>query len=280
MEHGQRGDAALKLYLGIGIVKLLSLNLWGGRQAAVLFDYLKQQAETVDVFCFQEVLSAKDLNRVHPPERGRIHLLQELKQALPDFDCFFSLTSKNHDLGGKVDFELDVGLAVFVKNNLEVGLHTSYQIFGDKDEPIHDDFMIFPKSLQHLEIKRAGVQISLFNYHGIVMPGDKLDTPDRLEQSLKILNRLKAVKGPAVLAGDFNLMPETQSVLMLEGLYRNLIKEYAIGNTRNQLSWNAFGAVQNFADYMYVSPEIKLENFSVPYMEVSDHLPMILDFSF
>jgi len=33
-----------------------------------------------------------------------------------------------------------------------------------------------------------------------------------------------------------------------------------------------------FADYVLVSQEIKVKDFHVPDVEVSDHLPMVLDF--
>ena len=31
-------------------------------------------------------------------------------------------------------------------------------------------------------------------------------------------------------------------------------------------------------DYVFVSPEVKVIDFSVPNIEISDHLPLILDF--
>jgi endonuclease/exonuclease/phosphatase family metal-dependent hydrolase len=39
-----------------------------------------------------------------------------------------------------------------------------------------------------------------------------------------------------------------------------------------------FYGKQPFADYIFITPDIKVKNFEVPDLEISDHLPMILDF--
>jgi endonuclease/exonuclease/phosphatase family metal-dependent hydrolase len=36
---------------------------------------------------------------------------------------------------------------------------------------------------------------------------------------------------------------------------------------------------EKFADYTLVSPEVEVKNFSVPYTEASDHLPMYVEFN-
>ncbi len=62
--------------------------------------------------------------------------------------------------------------------------------------------------------------------------------------------------------------------------YQNLIKDYQIKSTRNRLSWELWPEdKQHFADYVFASPEINVVEFSVPDIEVSDHLPMIVSFT-
>lgn len=86
-------------------------------------------------------------------------------------------------------------------------------------------------------------------------------------------------KGGKVLCGDFNLLPQTKSIAMLEGRMRNLIKEYNIKTTRSKLNpYHGTPTEQHFADYVFVSEDIKVLDFKVPEAEVSDHLPMILEF--
>ena len=60
---------------------------------------------------------------------------------------------------------------------------------------------------------------------------------------------------------------------------RNLIIEKNIPRTRSKLSpfWGK-SDFQKFADYTFVSKNIVVKDFSVPDVEISDHLPMILEF--
>ncbi len=107
----------------------------------------------------------------------------------------------------------------------------------------------------------------------------KLDSEGRLRQTRQILEWLETQDVPAVVCGDFNLQPETKSVQdFTTAGYQNLIKNYAIATTRNRLAWEKWpDNKQPFADYTFVSPNLTVTGFSVPDMEVSDHLPMIID---
>ena len=66
-----------------------------------------------------------------------------------------------------------------------------------------------------------GGSLLVGNYHGIARPGSKLDNDERLEQSRAIRRALDAHDGPVVLIGDFNLLPDTESVRLLEAGLRN-----------------------------------------------------------
>ena len=117
------------------------------------------------------------------------------------------------------------------------------------------------------------------NFHGQSRPGDKLDTPKRIKQSKILSGILKKISGPKILCGDCNLMPKTQSIKIIErtGMV-NLISKYKIKNTRNSVSWERYNNRQHFADFTFVTPDIKVKNFKVPYTLASDHLPMVMGF--
>ena len=123
-------------------------------------------------------------------------------------------------------------------------------------------------------------EISVSNFHGIPFPGNKLDTDKRLTE-VKRTKEIIFSKGESqILVGDFNLLPETQSIKIFEEDMRNLIKEFNIQITRSTLSpFYGRPDFQKFADYTFVSPDVRVKNFTVPDVEVSDHLPMILEFS-
>ena len=131
--------------------------------------------------------------------------------------------------------------------------------------------------------------LHISNIHGISQPGDKKDNPARIRQTEQIINNNSKMNGPRIIGGDFNLLPDTRSIKMFEDQgYLNLIKKNKIKTTRNAHAWiqakemvadgYRFYGEQKFADYVFVSPEIKVKNFEVPNIEISDHLPLILDF--
>ena len=61
---------------------------------------------------------------------------------------------------------------------------------------------------------------------------------------------------------------------MLGDKYRDLIKEYKITSTRSALYENEL----RYSDFAFIDKDITVNNFSVPNVTVSDHLPLLLDF--
>ncbi len=258
-------------------MKLVCLNLWGARQGKLLFDYLKKQAETADIFCFQEVFDStsdvKVFDRAHP------HLLNKLQDLLPGFKSSFHPAYQGWIDRKRVDFQVTEGQAMFIRQGIQIKRVDAVFIYGDVNTQIKEDFTNEPKNLQFAQLKIGNKNLLIANVHGKWYPGDKLDTRERLKQSRRILEFLKIYGCSKILCGDFNLMPETESLKMLEGDLRNLIKDYEIKSTRNRISWQIYHNVQYFADYAFVSPDMKVNNFEAPYNEISDHLPLILDFN-
>ena len=216
---------------------------------------MDKNSPTTDIFCLSEV----------QPE-----LFSKLEFMLPHFRGFYEVGRFDKVMG------LTYGQAAFVKRGIEA------QILGKVDtfRNVYND-MGFAMSLI-LTINKKPVY--LMNVHGKARPGHKLDTPARARQSQKIINFLKSKEGPKIIGGDFNLMPSTYAVRLFEKEdYRNLIKDFEIKSTRNRLSWEQFASGpgfvrQYYADYVFVSPDVKVKNFEVPNVEISDHLPLILDF--
>lgn len=259
-------------------MQLLSLNTWGGTVYQPLMDYIKKQSESTDIFCFQEVFKHVSAQTPIKAEDARLHLYEELDNLLENFIGCFVGTSQGHTLTGPVNYPTEMGQAIFVKNNIQVLKSDAYPIFGNYHDTIKPDFSNIPRGLQHVQLDVAGKSLHIFNYHGIPKPGDKLDSPERLEQSRKIITVLKNITGPKILCGDFNLNPETKSIGLLEQEMRNLIKEFHIKSTRNRISWENHKNIQYFADYIFISSDIQVKNFQVPYYEISDHLPMFMEF--
>ena len=80
------------------------------------------------------------------------------------------------------------------------------------------------------------------------------------------------------MGGDFNLFPDTKSLeLIREAGFRDLIQEFSISTTRNRYAWEKYPTKYLFSDYVFVSSSLTVQSFEVPTVEVSDHLPMIVE---
>lgn len=257
-------------------MKLLSLNIWGGKIFSSLIDYLKEQQDKIDIFCLQEVLSVD--GRVTRNPNFKVNLWQELISFFPNFNHFFDSTFSGVTPEGKRAKHLKAGLGIFIKKSISIKSHGEIFLYRNKLSIVNYKLTNMPVNLQFVNIKINNKPVLIFNFKGIWYPGDKLDTPLRLKQSQKLLQFLKKYKSPKILCGDFNLLPNTKSIAIIEGQMQNLIKDYHIKTTRSTLNHYKGSHKQKFADYMFVSKEVKVIDFKVPDIAVSDHLPLILEF--
>ncbi len=254
-------------------MRLLSLNVWGGTIYGPLMDFVREQLLVTDIFCFQEVFSSKP-GAPEVSSGARMFLFEELSELLNNFDGFFCERSSGCDFERVINAPVSHGLAIFVKKSLKV--KSGGCEFIAETQELADHFI----KAQTLNLIVGNKSLSIINFHGVARPGEKLDTPERLDQSRKLADIWKSLgSAPKILCGDFNLMPNTESIQILQECGRNLIADFKIENTRNKISWDRFHNKQHFADYTFTSPEIQVTSFEVPYNEVSDHLPMILDFT-
>ncbi|MBI4036249.1 endonuclease/exonuclease/phosphatase family protein [Candidatus Daviesbacteria bacterium] len=261
-------------------MKLISLNTWGGRAFAPLMKFIQNHSSDTDIFCFQEVYKSSKTEVL--ADNSRANLLDDLSKALPNYEYFFCPMGNELDLINQYqadNLDLEIGLAVFWKKSLLVKHKGCNFVLKDQLENI-SIFASLAVILQQVTFDISGKQINIINTHGFPTPGDKLDSPIRLRQSQTTTTLLENLSGGKILVGDFNLMPNTKSIQMIEEHMRNLISESNIERTRSKLNPHYNKADdQKFADYTFVSEDIKVRDFEVPNIEVSDHLPMILEFS-
>ena len=231
----------------------------------------------VDFYSFQEVFDTKeDVKQSH---ETRADIWEELSQIFLGYHRFYYPVMSGRDDSGEVPYSLTTGSGMFIKGEYKVDSEGDYFTYRRRFAPIQIEVKDEPVNLQYASIVTNGQTIHIYNFHGIWFPGDKLDTPERIEQSEKIIGFMKKAEGPKILCGDFNLMPETKSIALLASEYRNLIKKFNIGTTRSSLNtYRGTEFEQKFADYVFVSNDVKVKSFSVPEVEISDHLPLILEF--
>lgn len=239
------------------------MNLWQGKLRGEILAFLGRERGSTDVFCFQEMGMG-----------GAAALRDGVAAALPGFSAYES-RSYEHETMPVTSHNCLMG---FVSDGVEVT--------GSGDLVLCRKFQVIAKDgsrwmmgsrLQWIGLRHRGRGFTVANTHGIWFHSTKTDNPRRLAQSRRIAEFLSRRGGPRVLCGDFNLLPDTESIRTLErsGLV-NLITQNGIRSTRS--SHYPEEKPHRLADYVFVSRDVRVDGFSVMGDEVSDHLPLRLDF--
>lgn len=258
-------------------MKLLSLNIWGGREYFELISYLEKTVSGVDIYCFQEVFDTRD--DITYSHEIRADIWERLDEVFLDYHRFYYPAMAGFDDKGEVNYNLTTGLGMFVRHDIEVKCEGDYFTYRKRFAPINMDAKDQPVNLQYAHLTKGSQVVNVYNFHGIWYPGDKLDSLERIEQSEKLVEFIGGQKGQKIICGDFNLMPDTKSIVILENAFKNLVREFNIRTTRSWLNpYRGTKFEQAFADYVFVSNEVKVASFKVPDVSISDHLPMILEF--
>jgi endonuclease/exonuclease/phosphatase family metal-dependent hydrolase len=243
-------------------MKLISLNTWCGIKYELLKNFLEQQAKDVDIFCFQEVRNG-DYSNSGGNISERVTLFDDFKNILSEFTGYFT------------EMVTGVGMAVFVRNTIEVKEIKSRQILSIQDQKnlvLPDGFVCYPRIAQSIYLKERN--LAIHNFHGL--PGNhKKDMPERDLQAKRLLEIMDD-NNSQIIVGDFNLNIDTQAIAQLGSGRQNLIKDFGIKTTRNS-NYGRFETLP-FADYAFLSKDIEVNDFKALPDEVSDHLALFLDF--
>lgn len=225
-------------------MKLIFLNVWNGKIKGII-KFIEDNRQDTDVFCFQEAYN---------------EMKSICKDELSDFQETYAYKY--------VALEEDFPQATYTSKNVKV-LSSEILFEGKMDCGLGI----------YTQVEFKNINVHICNFHGLSKPGDKLDNSGRLNQPRGLVEFFKDKEGLKIIGGDFNLLPETESIKMFEkNGYRDLIKDFKIPTTRNQLAWEKYpDNKQYYSDYVFVSQEVKVKKFSVPDVEISDHLPIILD---
>lgn len=264
-------DAVQFCPLGL-IMKLITLNIWGGKVFKPLINFLKVHAKNTDIFCFQEVFHTTTIKKIS--NKARVNIYKEIKNILSDFQDYYAPAQDGFDYKGAVTFNLSFGLAMFVKDSIHIDEHGDVFVFRARNARKNDNTSL-GRNLEYITFKKDNSKITVFNLHGLWNGRGKTDTEDRLEQSRKIkafMNKFSDSK--KILCGDFNLLPDTKSLAILSDGMKNLVKDFDITSTRSKL----YTKPEKFADYILVSPDVNVQHFEALQDEVSDHLPLLLEF--
>lgn len=251
-------------------MKLLSLNIWGGQVHEPLIEFIKKQSETIDIFCFQEMLNGKRGEKsevLFNAPNAVIDIYSQIQDTLLGFQGYF-YPAQNEE-----------GLSIFIRKNITLIKEGDIFVYRSKDSMEENDAQTLGRNLSYVHFLNDGKEFIIANVHGLWARVGKGDTAERLEQSKKIMDFLDNQKGAKILCGDFNLLPNTHGIAILEKEMSNLIKDFNITSTRSSLYDKFLNENDRFADYIFVSKEINVKDFKVLQDEISDHLSLLLEFS-
>ncbi len=253
-------------------MKIITLNTWGGRAGKQgLLDFFSKYSADTDIFCLQEIWSAPYEHLEGSDAGGKaidheeimVYGLQEISDILPEFQAYF----RPHHLD-------NYGLLMLVKKSIKVKEEGEVYVYKEKGYIPSGDVGNHARNIQYVKFEYNGKPFTVINFHGLWNGQGKTDSPDRITQSEKIVSFIQNINESLVLCGDFNLLPSTESLLMIEKAgYKNLIKEYNITSTRT----SHYTKPEKYADYIFVSQDVEINDFMVLPEEVSDHSALLID---
>lgn len=226
-------------------MKIIFLNTWRGEAGDPYDEFIREHAETTDIFCFQEL--DDDVER-------------RTKDILSSFGSAYARKFGNDG---------EIRQATFFAPHLT--LRSTERILPD-DSTLGLGLVT--------ELSDGARILHVCNFHGSPLPKDKRDDPQRIFASTSLIAAMRDRAGAKIIGGDFNLSPDTESVQMFERAgYVDHVQRNGIATTRNELAWSRYpDNIQKYADYVFTKDGVTVNEFVVPACLVSDHLPLIVDF--
>jgi endonuclease/exonuclease/phosphatase family metal-dependent hydrolase len=244
-------------------MKLISLNIWGGRHDK-LKGFLERHTD-VDFFLLQEVIRHGS-GKTNFDGLAKNEIFSEIEKILDNHTGYFAPTQDE-----------EWGLAIYSRKSIVVQEAGDIFVHRFKDAMEGNDGRTLGRNLQYLKVTSNTETLNLLNFHGLWDGKNKSDNLERLSQSKMIIEFTKKLTGETILAGDFNLRPDTESMEMIERQlnFMNLIPAHGITSTRPPI----YTGPERHADHMLVSKSVQVIEFKVLEDEVSDHLPLYLEFT-
>lgn len=219
---------------------------------------------------------------VHPQFRSFEHIELELKNSYP-YTIFWELWhgthfEKNWDIYLDFGWDISQGNALISKypstKNENSFYQWKYSIFEDATNFRRDDH---PRAVLIWEYIIDGKQLRILNVHGIWNATRLWDSRTHY-QIQHIIEKSTKSDIPTLVVWDFNLLPTSPDILEMSKVFRNLVSEYGIVSTRPVFD-DGLDTGGMIVDYIFASKHILVENLTTINTSVSDHFPLILDFS-
>ncbi|MEZ5380122.1 MAG: endonuclease/exonuclease/phosphatase family protein [Acidimicrobiales bacterium] len=265
-----------------GAVRIVSLNAWGGAMFAELAAWLPTCG--ADIVCLQEVTRVAGLGgstRFADGERSlpqRASLFDDVRRLLPRHRASFVVSDAGPvTTDDGVEHRQDFGLAMFVAE--------THPVIGERADFVHGHFVDHvewqiadrPRLAQAVRVfdRSSNTVVTVTHLHGLRDPSGKGDTPERRAQAQRLVSLIQSVREPgdlAVVCGDFNLLPGSETFEILAGI--GLADLVGTADTRT----SRYTKPSRHANYLLVSDPSRVRRFeALAEPEVSDHRALVLD---
>ena len=244
---------------------VISLNIWNGKMLDACMDFLRGQS--ADIVLLQEVFNGSEPSL---PEQYRAYTV--LQDSLGYKHSMFAPAALDRFSFGKID----IGNAVFSRFPI---VSTDVRFFdrpyAEREPNDPAEWPRTPRNLQHAAIDSSGVTVNVYNFQGVWdLDGDNY-SEQRQNMSRIILEETQG-RSNIILAGDTNAKQTNQAMRNLE---KELVPVFDTGlkTTFNMRHKTNPGYATAAVDLMYVSPEFHVVSKSVPNVDISDHLPIVVE---
>ena len=241
-------------------MKLLQLNAWNIRLATRIEDMINKEGP--DVVTFQEVMEAD-------VDLGFFPTLTEFSDKVRFHHCYFSpvydmqFMGRAAGWGNGIMSNLALNQQQTVFTNLEYKSNMSFE---------EDDYNV--RNFQHVVVAdQNGKPVHIINHHGYHVPEHKKGNDFTMKACQQIAAFAVELEGPVIITGDFNLEPTSESLAVLNNLFRNLTVEYGLETTRTDLTHKT-----EACDYIFVNDKVVVKDFYASSVVASDHQGLVLDF--
>lgn len=257
-------------------MKLLNLNI------GIKIDNNKEVKDLIvdgayDIVALQEVMRKKE-DTVYEQYDSSTFIKNNTDYKYHFFGPLWYAThhEKNNimtkDFGGLTEQGNEVLSKYPIIESSNIFYYQDYAEFKDTTNFRKEDH---PRAFIDMIIKIQDKEIQIINIHGI-WNKDKIGDERTKNQSEVLLSHIRE-DIPCIITGDFNLLPNTESIEIINKKMINLIEKYNIKSTRPAFD-DGLDKGNIICDYIFVNDKVKVNGLKVLNTEISDHLPLILDF--
>lgn len=261
-------------------MKLVSINVAiKVANTGKVVDFLKR--ENAHIIALQEVVRHLE-DSVHPTYRSKADIETALVDQYPHVffgpiwlaDGFKNAQTVDYDFGGHIEQGCEILSKFPISSGTNEFYYKHFTYMQDWSAWHQEDH---GRAVLITRLDVNGKPLQILNLHGI-WTADKNGDERTLAQTRYIVDAAKRNDIATIIVGDFNLLPDSASLQGLNDNFRNLISDYGITTTRPKFKDNLESGGDKVIDYIFVNQHIDVKDFRVPQTDVSDHLPLILDF--